>query len=456
MELAKGADEKNALAFLYKNTTLQQNFNVNLTALIPTANAFVGKPQKLSLLEILKQFIDFRVKVTKSKLEYEKSKLEQRVHLLEGLEKILDVLDEVIKLVRKSDGRADASSKLQKKFKLSELQANFIVDLRIYQLSKTSVSEVTNELKEKRKRISEIDKILKSKKKIKAEISKDLLRIQEEFGDKRRCKIISEYEEPVYDKESFVQHEDVFVIVTQDGWLKRIRSSNDPNSTRVREGDEITFALQASTKDTLILFSTKGTSFGCSVNDLTTTSGYGEPVQKLFKLSDGEKIVHAMILPKKIGKEKLVFATENGYGFKFPLAQLGQTNKAGKKVAKPKSGDSLANVLIEDRRFILCVSKQSYAVLFSRDDIPELTGPGRGVIMSKLPSGDELLSIICLDKTDSIEIEPVKGNVKKLSFSKITSTGRAKRGLKLVKRGQIKSVKRVEKGSKKENLSLFD
>ena len=161
---------------------------------------------------------------------------------------------------------------------------------------------------------------------------------------------------------------------------------------------------------------------------------------------------------KKASKEKLVFATENGYGFKFPLAQLGQTNKAGKKVAKPKPGDALSKVFVEDRRFILCVSEQSYAVLFSRDDIPELTGPGRGVIMSKLPGGDKILSVICLDKGDSIEIEPVKGKVKKLSFSKITSTGRAKRGLKLIKRGQIKSVRRVEKGEKKkeENLSLFD
>ena len=460
MELAKGADEKNALAFLYKNTTLQQNFNVNLTTLIPTKNEFVGKPQQLSLLEILNQFINFRVRVTKAKLTYEKTKLEQRVHLLEGLEMILDVLDEVIKIVRKSEGRSDASAKLQKKYKLTELQANFIVDLRIYQLSRTSVFEVTSELKEKRKRISEIDKILKSKKKIKAEISKDLLRIQKEFGDKRRCKIVSEYEEPVYDKDSFVQHEDVFVIVTQDGWLKRIRSSNDPSSTRIREGDKILFALQASTKDTLMLFSSKGTSFGCSVHDLSTTSGYGEPVQKLFKFSDGETITHAMILPKKTEKEKaskdkLIFATENGYGFKFPVAQLGQTNKAGKKVAKPKAGDRLSKVFLEDRRFILCISEQSYGVLFSKDEIPELTGPGRGVIMSKLPSEDKILTVLTIDKGDSIEIEPVKGKVQRLSFSKITSTGRAKRGLKLLKRGQIKSVKRVVKGSKV-NLSLFD
>ena len=164
IELASGADHEQALAYLYKNTPLQQNFNVNLTALVPTPNPFVGRPRLLSLREMLEQFLDFRIEVVRCKLEFERGKLEERIHLLEGLEIIIDVLDEVIKIVRKSDGRADSAAKLIKRFKLSEKQAYFIVDLRIYQLSRTSVLEVTTELKEKRKRVAEIKKILKSKK----------------------------------------------------------------------------------------------------------------------------------------------------------------------------------------------------------------------------------------------------------------------------------------------------
>ena len=449
MELAKDADENQALAFLYKNTPLQQNFNVNLTALIPTANPHTGRPQLLSLRQMLLEFITFRVSVTRCKLQYEKARLEERAHLLEGLEKILDVLDEVIKIVRKSDGRADASDKLQKKYGLSLLQANFIVDLRIYQLSRTNVDEVTSELKEKRKRIAEIVKTLSNDKNVRAEISKDLERIQNEFGDARRSKVSSEYEEPVYDKESFVQHEDVFVIVTTDGWIKRIRSNNDPSNTRIREGDSIALALQASTKDSLIIFSNQGNAFGSSIFDLASTSGFGEPVQKLFKFADGEQVVHALVVTKadENSKHKLIIATKNGLGFRYPLSQLGLTKKSGKKLIKLKTEDQLFAVVKEDRRFVLSVSAEGYGVLFSTAEIPELSGGGKGVILSKLPGEDSVLGIVCIDKGDALEVQMQQGKSQKVEFSSLTSTGRAKRGLKIVKRGQVAAVSRLEKNA---------
>ncbi len=327
------------------------------------------------------------------------------------------------------------------------MQANFIVDLRIYQLSRTNVDEVVSELKDKRRGIAEILKILSSEKNIKAVISKDLERIEKEFGDSRRSKVNSEYEEPVYDKESFVQHEDVFVIVTADGWIKRIRSNNDPTNTRIREGDSIAFALSASTKDTLLLLSNQGNAFGSSIFDLASTSGFGEPVQKLFKFADGEQIAYAKILTKndETSKQKLILASKEGLGFRYPISQLGITKKNGKKIAKLKAGDTLSFVTGEDRRFVLCVSEQGYGVLFSIAEIPELTGGGKGVILSKLPSEDSLQALICVDKGDAIELQMQQGKAHKVEFSSLTSTGRAKRGLKVVKKGQVKSAKRINK-----------
>lgn len=131
LELAPGASAEKALAYLFKNAQLQTNFNVNLTALVPTDNPLVAKPAMLSLRSALQHFIDFRLDVTRKKLSFEKRKLEERVHLLEGLVMIFDRLDEVIEIVRRADGRMDSAKKLQARFKLSEPQALFIVDLRI-------------------------------------------------------------------------------------------------------------------------------------------------------------------------------------------------------------------------------------------------------------------------------------------------------------------------------------
>lgn len=457
LELAKGADEKNALAFLYKNTSLQQNFNVNLTALIPTENAFVGRPSQLSIKDLLLEFLEFRVKVTRCKLEYEKRKLEERIHLLEGLEMILDVIDEVIKIVRKSSGRSDAAAKLQKRFKLSELQAFFIVDLRIYQLSRTNVDEVTGELSEKRKRVKAINKLLKTKKALLGEVATDLKRVDKEFGDARRSKVIGSYEEPVYDKESFIQHEAVHVVVTKDGWIKRIKASNDPSSTRIREGDALAYTREASTKDTLILFTNFGNTYGMSVFEMAATTGYGEPVQKSFKFKDGEQIVYALVLDDEYEKKnkQLILASERGYGFRYDVSQLGVTKKNGKRVMKVSKGDTLVSVSVCDKRFLIGVSKDGYCSCFSTNEITELNAGGKGVIVQKIPADDALVAVVGIDKKLSIEVEVKTGKPKKIDFATITIGTRAKRGLKLIKRGMPVLGARLRQKGEPEILSLF-
>lgn len=465
MEMSPGAKEENALAYLYKNTPLQQNFNVNLTALIPTSNPFAGKPTLLSLRAMLLEFIRFRVEVTRCKLEFERSKLEERIHLLEGLELLIDVLDEVIKIVRKSEGRADAAKKLIARFKLSELQAYFVVDLRIYQLSRTNVDEVKGELKEKRDRVKAITKILKSEKALKGEVASDLKRLTEEYGDARRSKVISEYEEVELDKEAFVQHEDCWVIVTQDGWIKRIRATNDPETSRIREGDSLFFTQQSSTKDTLVFLTTKGNTFGLQILDLASTTGFGEPVQKVFRFSDGEQIAACLVLKHGAdldGKEFFIFS-ERGYGFRYEYSQLGITKKNGKRVARLAADDRLAGVSHVQGKMVLGVSAQGYCSTFVLSDVPQLKNGGKGVILQKIPKDDALVSFIGVEKRERLWVDVSKGNEKDLDLSSLSIGSRAKRGLKLIKRGlpvvgvRRKGVtKKSDSPKKAVNLTLFD
>jgi len=441
LELAAGADPEKAMAFLFKHTTLQHNFNVNLTALVPTKNPMAARPAVLPLREMLEHFVKFRIDVTRCKLAYEKSKLDERIHLLEGLIKIFDAIDEVIKIVRKSDGRADAASRLQARFKLSERQALFIVDLRIYQLSKTSIDEIEAELKDKSARAAEIERILKSTKALKKEVATDLERISTEFGDARRSQIVSDFEEPEFDREEYVQHEVNFVIVTKDGWLKRIRTTNDPQTTRIREGDSLFFAAKADTRDLIVLFSSRGNVFVGQVFDVVATSGFGEPVQKMFRFQDGEQIVACQVYtreelegPDAEQKELLLF-TERGLGFRMGLDQLSSTKKSGKRVIRVVDGDALRGVTPLTKAALLLVSEQGYGVHFLASDVPKLTGAGKGVILSRLPTEDRLVVAACVDKKSTVHVQVKQGSTKEIEVSALPMMGRAKRGLKVIKRG---------------------
>ena len=438
LELAPGADPDKAMAYLFKHTTLQQNFNVNMTALVPVANPLSSRPTVLSLREMLTHFIEFRLEVIRCKLTFEKNKLEERVHLLEGLVKIFDVLDEVIKIVRKSDGRADAAKKLQARFGLSERQALFIVDLRIYQLSRTSIDEITAELEEKSTRIAQINKILASRKGLKGELSTDLERISEQFGDPRRSQIVGEFEEPEFDEDEYVQHELAYVIVTRDGWIKRIRTTNDPQTTRLREGDELFFTSKADTRDMLVIFSTQGNVYACPVLDVTATSGFGDPVQKMFRFQDNEQIVSCMILKRDddgSATDELLLYTSAGYGFRMGTDQLQNTKKAGKRVARVSEGDSLKGVLSLTKDSLLLVSEQGYSTYFLASEVPKLTGAGKGVILARMPGDDRLVLAASVDRKSKLKVEVRQGGLKEIDVSDLSIMSRAKRGLKLVKRG---------------------
>lgn len=441
LELAPQADPDQALAYLFKHTGLQTNFHVNLTALVPTKNPLSGRPVLLSLREMLRQFLQFRLEVTRAKLLFEKKKLDQRIHLLEGLVRVLDFIDVVIELVRRSDGRSDAIAQLQKRFALSELQATFLVDLRIYQLSKTSIAEVSAELKEKSERVSEIERILGSERALKKEIALDLERIAREYGDPRKSKIVSDLDEVEFDKEQYVQHEEVFVVVTKDGWLKRIKNTNDPQNTRLREGDELFFVQEASTRDSLALFSNRGNLFVTRVYDLSISPGFGDPVQKMFRFQDDERVVKCLLLKREKSENgaernvEVLLYSERGLGFRSKLDLFSDTKKIGRRVAKFSADDELKGAFEIDKPLVLLVSKLGYCLCIACEEVPLLAGAGKGVILQRLPKDDALVIGVGVEKKSVVKVALDQGKMTEVDVKAMTIETRAKRGLKLIKRG---------------------
>ena len=232
LELRPGSSPDAALAYLFKNTPLQINYNVNLTCLLPAAGAEVAVPSRLDLKTILQHFLDFRMEVVIRRLRFELKNLLERIHILEGFAIVFKNLDEAIQIIRNSDGKADAAPKLMTRFELTEIQADAVLETKLYRLGKLEIRDILEELKQKRKRAAEIKKLLEDEP-ARWEIIKDELKqISKTFGEPRRTRIEAPAAPMEFREEDYIVDEDSWVIVTREGWTKRQRSFTDVASIR--------------------------------------------------------------------------------------------------------------------------------------------------------------------------------------------------------------------------------
>ena len=456
IELASGADAEVAMAYLFKNTPLESNFIVNMTALVPTGGENC-RPELLSLKQCLQHFLDFRHEVVQKKLSFEKRELEKRIHILKGLVKIFDGLDAALKIIRKSEGRQDACEKLMQRFKLSEAQSYAVVDMRIYQLSKTNIDEVRAELKEKEKRIKEIEKILSSKKKIWEIVRNELEEVAEKYGDKRLCKLDQENIAIEFRAEDYVVQEDVYAIVTADGWLKRIRQNNELSATRLREGDRILRAHPLSTLDSVAFVTNLGSFYVLKVSDFPSSSGYGDPVQKVLKFKDGEKIVDSMAI--KAGQDRqteilseynycleendhLLLVSRNGVGFAYKATDFAGIKKNGRRIMKLRAGDELAAVskLASHAAFF---TRNASALIIKTKEAPVRDSAAVGVSLISVRKDDALVSAICFNNKARFKISKSNGKIEEVDSKDMLSGHRALKGNKVISRAEILAVERL-------------
>jgi DNA gyrase subunit A len=402
LEIKKDADPQLVMAYLFKNTPLQTNFIVNLTCLIPTENLEVGRPERLDLKAILWHFLHFRLAVVTNRLEHELDALRNRIHILEGFEKVFDALDEIIKIIRKSEGKADSADKIMKRFDLDAEQTDAILELKLYRLARLEVLVIQNELGEKRKRARQITALLKSEEGRWKVVRDEIEGIQKAYagkGDKRRT-AIETAEEVSFTEHDFIVEEDNVVIVSRDGWVKRQKEVRDLSTTRLREGDAVLAVLQGSTRTTVVFFSNFGAAYTSRIVDVPASTGYGEPIQKMFKLRDGERIVAALSLDPRVAGEigarkegepppvHAVAVTSDGYSLRFGLEPFVEAStRSGRRFARPSEGVEVVGVeRVTGDEIIIAATREAHAMLTRVDEINYLSGPGKGVILVKLTS----------------------------------------------------------------------
>jgi len=455
MELKRGSDPQLVMAYLYKHTPLAINVQVNLTCLEPTDKADISAPRRMGLQEILSKFLDFRYVTVKRRTEFQLGELRRRIHVLEGFEKVFDALDEVIRIIRKSEGKADAAEKLMKRFALSDEQADAILELKLYRLARLEILIVQKELAEKRAEAKRLEGLLKSDVKIRQLVRDEMLEIKRLYADKRRTRVLGAVDEPEYQAEDFIVAEDANVILSAQGWVKRAREIKDLSATRLREGDSVLAAVAGSTRASVAFFSNLGSCYVCRIHDLPASTGYGDPVQKLFKLADGERMITALSFdpraldvpaPSEGSAEPeppfAVAVTRGGLGFRFSLRpHRDPSTRTGRKFARLNDGDEVLAVMpAGDADAVLCASSDGHALGVAVDELPLLSGPGKGSILMKIEEGERLLgAALALGPRDVITVETEKGKPMDLGADKIAGA-RGSKGQQIVKRDRFARV----------------
>ncbi len=419
LEIKKDADPELVMAYLYKNTPLQSSFHVNMTCLVPPELIEDGsipagappQPKKCGIKEMLEYFLDFRIIVTERRFQYQLDQLNTRIHILEGYVTVFDALDEIIKIIRASEGKEDAAGKIIKRFKLDEIQTDAILELKLYRLAKLEINVIRDELEAKAAEAKRIEKILKSDDKLLDVVRTELEEISKKYGTPRKTKVGGVGEEQEFDADAFIVDEDANVVVTKDGWIKRVRELKDPAQTRTREGDAVSFVVPGSTKEKVIFFTNRGSSYVMKINDIAATTGYGDPAQKYFKFGDGERIVAAMTLDARaLIPETLLAVSKQGIGLRFATAAVSEiTTKAGRRYSKPKEGDEILSVIpCNDGDVVVTATRDGHVLHCKADEIAKLEGPGRGVTVIKVADDDVVIGFISGGKGDVLHLETEK------------------------------------------------
>ncbi len=472
LELRRGASAEAAMAYLFKHTPLQTRFHVNLTCLVPTDNPEVAAPRRVGLKEALGAWLAFRMETVTRRLRFELDGLEKRIHILRGFAKIFDALDEAIRLIRASKDKDDASGRLRHRFGLDDVQADAVLETKLYRLAKLEMDAILAELDEKEAKAAELRALLEDEAARWKLVRRELEALKKAHADPRRSAIAGPDQVVSYAAEDYIVEEDVYCIVTRDGWIKRQRSYTELAAIRVREGDEVGWALAASTRATLGLFTSAGKVYTVRVDELPQTAGYGDPVQKIFDFEDRERVVGVVsfdgrVLPRPLPvaapspelfggdgappDEQLLpgpyalAVSSDGMAVRMPLAFFAEpSNKNGRTYMRLAPRHAVVSATLARGDEHVCLASQGgRALIFRVAEVPTFKSAAKGVVAMRLGGpADRVLGLaLATAARDGLEVETSRGRTEVVRTTKFELTHRGGKGRTVIERGTLRSVK---------------
>ncbi|MFZ8814148.1 MAG: DNA gyrase subunit A [Thermus aquaticus] len=436
IELKRGANPQVVLNQLYKHTALQSSFTVNLLAIVE------GEPRVLSLLDLMRHYLDHRKEVVRRRSLFDLKKAEERAHILEGLLIALDHIDEVVALIRASEDAPAARRGLMERFGLSEAQAQAILDMRLQRLVALEREKLLEEYRELMEEIARLKAILEDEGRLWGEVKRELLRVKEKYGDARRT-LLTEFEES-FNPEDLIEDEPMVITLTAQGFLKRLpleayraqgRGGKGLMAGKTKEEDEATYVFVADAHDDLLVFSNRGRVYRLKVYDLPEMGrqARGVHVKTLLPLAEEEEVAALLAVRGLEGEGYLVFATERGLVKRTALKEYANLGTGGLIAIRLLEGDRLVGVALsnpEDEAILATAEGQ--AIRFPLEEVRATGRDTQGVvgIRFKRPQ-DRVVSLVTVKPGEMVDLLSVstRGYGKRTPLGEYPLQGRGGMGV---------------------------
>lgn len=431
VDLKKGANEELIINYLLKNTDMMISYNYNMVAIVNQ------RPMTLGIIPILDAYIDHQKDVITRRTKFDLDVAKARMHILEGLIKALSILDEVIKVIRSSKNKSDSIKNLQTEFGFTEKQADAIVSLQLYRLTNTDVLELQNEIEERKKEIEIWTEILENEEALKHVMKTELKLIKSQYATPRKTEISDEVTEIKIDTTSLIPKEDCVVVITDEGYVKRVSTRSyaaKTDETGLKQNDFPIGIYEANTMDTLILFTSLGNYLYIPVYELPDMKwkDLGKHVSNIIKISSNEDIIYSYLAKDFNEKTKFLSFTKNGMVKQTSLSDL-KVQRYSKPITlmKLKENDKMIKVVIaKDEVFI--TTYNGLGLRYKTEEIPVTGLRGSGVKAINLKD-DFIASGDSYDEANYLAIITDKGTAKRIKIDEFDVTARARKGVQVVR-----------------------
>jgi DNA gyrase subunit A len=456
VELKRGEQSIVVLNNLYKLTAMQSTFGVINLSIVN------GQPRVLTLIELLRNFIEHRVDVVRRRTQFELRQAEARAHILEGLHKALDHIDAIIKLIRAAKNTAEAREGLIREFEFSEIQAKAILEMQLQRLTSLERQKILDELAELKARIAELRDILDNETKLREVIVKELREVMKKYGDERRTEIMEE--EGEINIEDLITEEDVVITVSHSGYLKRTplsvyrnqgRGGKGRIGMRTREDDIIKNVFVANTHSFMLVFTDRGRLYWLKVYEIPDVgaAGKGKAIVNLANLTPDEKVAALLSVKEFDATISVIMATRGGTVKKTSLEAFNNPTARGIiAMGVPEDDELIAAELVTGDETVFIGTHDGMCIRFPHGDVREMGRTAYGVIGIRLDEGDYVVAMIaCATESDMVLSVTEGGFGKRTSVDEYRTQGRGGKGIINVKttdkNGKVVTIMHVDENS---------
>ncbi len=429
IDLKKDANQDLIINYLLKNTDLQVSYNFNMVAIVNR------RPMTLGILEILDAYIAHQKEVIEKRTKFDLETAKARMHIVEGFLKMMSILDEVIATIRSSKDKSDAVINLVKKFGFSELQADAIVKLQLYRLTNTDVTELEEEYKRLELIVKGLEAILSDENKLKNVMKEELRAIKKEYAVSRKTQIEDELVEIKIDTTSMIPKEDCIVVVTKEGYVKRVTTrsySASEDETALKEGDYPLGIYEMNTLDTILVFTDLGNYLYIPVHELPDLKWkeLGKHISNIIKIEAGEAIVASVPVYNFEENSYITMFSKEGMVKRTKLSDFKVQRYSKPMTAmKLKGSDRIVSVVDHQGEEVFVITKSGYGLRYNTDEIPVTGLKSSGVKAITLKEDEVRTGLLFDDNIPYITIFTTKNTGKRVKISEFEKTARARRGV---------------------------